>query len=485
MSRNSARLEIPAREEFLAPAADFLLSFAEHRGCVELERLNAAATAAISIAVENSARGHSDTAVAIEVFETGGKLCVEICNRGLPVLLDGPSSVNAAYFEKFQAVRRHADYAAAENRGREGQVIVFEFSLAAAGSAQPETLFREIPEDEVCTIRRLCPGEETALSRLFYLVYGYDYINEVVYYPDKLKAMLLSGDLVSIVAARPNGRLVGHVGLLRRGRTPPVYEAAMGVNDPAVKSRGLFGKVFQKAIETAHSMEMRYCLFDFVTNHDRSQRHIAKYGTCDMAVYVGCQSRETQARLDKLGMGADPEGMDRYSLLVSIIPMSPRPFGGIVSLPESIGGNYGFLLKPLGLEWTPASRFEALPGDGVFSAKFQEEQSSVVFDMSKPGRGALTGVLRDWRALLRDGYQYAAVDVPADASGLGELREALSENGFFGAGFVPYRMSDKLGFRFQAVGPVKVAFDKIRIAGESGRRLLALVREEHDAVQKI
>ena len=72
----------------------------------------------------------------------------------------------------------------------------------------------------------MAPGEEDSLSRLFYLVYGYDYINEFVYYPEKIKAMIEAGDLLSIVAARPNGRLVGHVGLVRRHREPAVRRAA-------------------------------------------------------------------------------------------------------------------------------------------------------------------------------------------------------------------------------------------------------------------
>ena len=127
-------------------------------------------------------------------------------------------------------------------------------------------------------MRGLAPGEEDALSRLFYLVYGYDYINEFVYYPEKIKAMIEAGDLLPIVAARPNGRLVGHVGLVRRHREPAVYEAAMGAVDPMVKSRGLFGQLFAKTMEVVRQTPMQYCFSDCVTNHAFSQRHVAKFG---------------------------------------------------------------------------------------------------------------------------------------------------------------------------------------------------------------
>src|SRR5262249_40993555 len=155
----------------------------------------------------------------------------------------------------------------------------------------------------------------------------------------------------------------------------------LGLVDPLVKSRGLFGRVFDATMERVQAMAMYYCFFDFVTNHDYSQKIIAKYGTCDMALFAGCQRSSTQASLERLGIGSDPEASDRYSLLLSIMPRTPHPFGEEVALPENIGGPLGFLLDPLGIRWVPTPRFAQLSPEGEFKARYHPQQDSAIFDL--------------------------------------------------------------------------------------------------------
>jgi hypothetical protein len=487
MTSAPAKIEIPPQRAFLEPTVGFVLAFAARfaRGESEQAELKTAVTAVLEMFIENNARGGEP--VAVEVGESAGKLRVSIINHGAPILLKGGrGGIHARHYAKFHEASKHADSLTFENSGRRGQVVTLEIRLGAVAAAmsllaKPAPQIPAIPEDEVITVRALAPGEEDALSRLFYLVYGYDYINEFVYYPEKIKAMIEAGDLLSIVAARPNGRLVGHVGLVRRHREPAVFEAAMGAVDPIVKSRGLFGQLFAKAMETVQKTSMQYCLCDCVTNHAFSQRHVAKFGGYELALYAGCQSRETQARLERLGLGKDPEGMLRYSLLVSVIPRVPRPFGEAVVLPESIGERFGFLLQPFGLAWSPAPRFQSLPAAGSFTTSTQRAQCAARFDLHEPGQEAAEDIIEEWRELLRDGFEYAAVEVPLDAPGLGPLYDILSSNGFFASGFVPSQGSARLGFRFQALGPTKVAFDDVKIATEHGKKLLAAVRKDYES----
>jgi hypothetical protein len=488
MTLPNARLEVPPQSVFLEPAVGFVLSLAQERGaCLspgERAGLKAAVTAVLEMVIANNARSGGQP-VALEVGEAGGRLRVSVINRGAPILLKGGrQGIHADYYAKFQEASRHAESIAFENLGRQGQAVVLEVRLGAEAAAKAlkaeAPRAPSIPADEAITVRGLLPGEEDALSRLFYLVYGYDYINEAVYYPEKLRAMVEAGDLIPIVAARPNGRLVGHVGLVRRHREPAVYEAAMGAVDPMVKSRGLFGELFTKAIEVVRKTPMQYCLCDCVTNHSFSQRHVAKFGGTELALYAGCQSRETQARLERLGLGKDPEGMLRYSLLVSVIPRTEHPFGERIVLPENIGERFGFLLKPVGLSWCPAPRFQALPPKGAFSRSTSRAQSAALFTMHEPGLEAAEDIAAEWRELLRDGFEYAAVEVPLYVPGLGQLYDLLSSQGFFASGFAPYQCSAHLGFRFQALGPTKVAFDQIKVATENGKKLLAAVRRDYE-----
>lgn len=488
MIRPKAKLELPADPIFLDPAVAFAVSFARRLGCGESEQkeLEWAIGAALGAVMQNNSSGKSDQPVTLELSESAGKLVVEIVNRGVPLLLnDGrKNALNAAYFAQFHEAAKHADKVSLENFGRKGQLLTLEIGLGPQAAAKSlssacVTPALDIPQDETITVRLLEAGEEEALSRLFYLVYGYQYINELVYDPEKLKAMIAGGELISIVAARANGRLVGHVGLLRKNASTVVYEAAMGAVDPAVKSRGLFRLLFKRTMEQVRATPMQYCFLDFVTNHEYTQKHVNQYGVCELALFAGCQTSRTQANLAKLGLGRDPEGMDRYSLLTAVIPQVAQPFGSLVALPDSLCSSLGFLLKPLGLRWTPVSRFESLPEEGSYETSGQRAQGSVLFDLEQPGRQAVEGILAEWQDLRRDGFQYAAVEVPIDRPGLSPLYEQLSSNGFFTAGFVPYHFSDRLGLRFQALGPTKVAFDQIKVASAAARKLLETVKNEY------
>jgi hypothetical protein len=170
--------------------------------------------------------------------------------------------------------------------------------------------------------------------------------------------------------------------------------------------------------------------------------------------------------------------MDRYTLLLSVSPRQAHPFGNSVFLPTTIGETLGFVLEPMGITWAHAPRFDLLSRDGEFTAIRQPLQKSVIFDLCKPGKAAARHLIASWHQLLREGYQYAGVNVPLAAPGLGHLYDLMAAHGFFMGGFIPYGNSDQLGIRFQALAPSRVAFEKIKVTSETGRRLLACVEAD-------
>ncbi|MBU2574853.1 MAG: hypothetical protein KKH28_12330 [Elusimicrobia bacterium] len=485
---NNAVIKIPFSRQFTAPAVGFILACARELKAEEgkIDLIKRAAEFIISLLVEKNSPGDAENKLSIDVSEADGKMAVKFFNRGIPIFLSAVSDRESdrAFISEFYEAARGMDNILVDNLGRHGQKITIETALGGASAAGPGPDARQREEihvkDEDIEIRPLKAGsEEHKLSRLFHSVYGYNYINEFVYYPGQLGEMIKQGRLVSIVAALPNGRLVGHVGLVKWGESPPVYEAALGLVDPLVKSKGLFGKIFRKTMEHAKETPMQYCFFDFVTNHDFSQKLISKYGIRDMALFVGCQTKATQARLEKLGIGRNPADMDRYTILLSIIPGVERPFGKNIKLPASLGESLEFLLKPLNLAWLPEPRFSTLPGGGKYESKCSPLQGAVSYDLTSPGRAALEEILAGWRELLRNGYQYASVDIPIGNPGLGNAHNILAASGFFIAGLVPYRYSDKLAFRFQAVAPARIALDKIKVASENSRKLLELIKADY------
>jgi hypothetical protein len=83
-----------------------------------------------------------------------------------------------------------------------------------------------------------------------------------------------------------------------------------------------------------------------------------------------------------------------------------------------------------------------------------------------------------WQQLVREGYQYAGVNVPVSAPGLAYVYDFLSTKGFFIGGLIPYHNSNELGFRFQALGPTRVGFDQIKVYTDTSRKLLRSIKED-------
>lgn len=423
----------------------------------------------------------SDLNFEIERFQES--VLLTFTNKGMPVYhgddwkVTGTDQYNNS---KFVELTKVVDHYETKNLGRVGQSLSIRFKLSQPKAlAETITVFENDQEPDI-TIRKMNPGEEPELSRLFYKVYGYNYINEMVYFPARIKDMIEAGDLESYVAIGNDERMVGHVGLIRHHRSPNVYEAALGLTDPAVISRGLFSQIFGRVIEEASKKDMAFCVYDFVTNLIYSQKLVAKYGSCEMSINIGCQLSETQAKLEHLGMGEDPKEMDRYSILLGIKPGQKYPLGERVTLPLSLGEIAEFILEPLNISWMPSPRFFPMMREGQYTRNLQPTQRAVYYRFYEPGQKALRAIINDWKVLLRSGYQYAAIDMPLDKPGIGQMHDILAASGFFMAGFIPYEFTPRLGFRFQSIGPTKVAFDKIQVFSESAKKLKDLIQEDYE-----
>ncbi len=476
---NTTKLSLPVSPQALGPAAEFVTESARRYGIKKesLPLVKEHIAEILNKVGEKIKKCRFEDHLKIETFCEDQNFVIHIKNLGTPLFTHEVLSLS-----KFMVTTDRLEFIKApfefKNQGREGQIFTFKFPLENQDSVLCEEKVQKSFKEKEAEIRKITGGEEEALTSLFHSVYGYDYIHEWVYFPEAFKAKIENKDLVSLVAVSGEGKLIGHVGLLRQSLNPLVYEAALGVVDPTVKSQGLFQKLFSSLMDVVRATPMSYCIFDFVTNHDYSQRIVAQHGMCEMALFLGCQIKKTQAQLEKLGIGDDPKLSDRYSLLLGIHPCQSTPFGKALILPESLGEMFEFLLEPLGVSWAPTSRFDVLPLEGSYLLSLQVAQQSAYFDFKKPGSRALDQLLGEWSGLRREGYKYAAIDVPLRASGLGQLQEYLRGHGFFVSGFVPFK--DELGFRFQSIAPAKVDFSEIKVSTPRAKKLVEVIQKDFE-----
>src|SRR5690606_28352827 len=116
-------------------------------------------------------------------------------------------------------------------------------------------------------IRPLVEGDALALARLVYRSYGYSYVGEYLYYPERIAARLRDGTLQSWVMVAADGQLAGHAALMRATPESRAVEWGIAVVDPRWRGGGLMKRVSAEAIHNAGNSAAAVLFAHAVTNH--------------------------------------------------------------------------------------------------------------------------------------------------------------------------------------------------------------------------
>ncbi|QDT72321.1 ATP-binding protein [Lacipirellula limnantheis] len=136
-------------------------------------------------------------------------------------------------------------------------------------------------------IRRMRAGEAVQVSQLMYRAYGNTYLNEDVYYPERVAAQDAAGTVISFVAVGAGGQVAGHYAW-ERSVAGPVVEGGQAVVDPSHRGRGLLDRMKEAALAEAARLELLGWYADAVAVHTRTQQSNISHGgrlTCvDLAI---------------------------------------------------------------------------------------------------------------------------------------------------------------------------------------------------------
>lgn len=265
-------------------------------------KLSLCVSAAARHAIEHAYPAGESGRIEFTIREADGKLEFLIRDYGLPqdvVALE--QRLHDAAIPAVSKLALHWPGADAVDElhwigyGREGKAIqlvkwLHESHIADTTQAAALAPFEDEPPlapPQEYTIRRMRPDEATQVSQLIYRAYGNSYLNDDVYYPERVAALNASGAVISFVAAGADGRLAGHYAL-ERDEPGPVAEGGQAVVDPAHRGRGLLDRMKDAALAEARQIQLLGVFADAVTAHTRTQQSNLKHGahlTCvDLAI---------------------------------------------------------------------------------------------------------------------------------------------------------------------------------------------------------
>ncbi len=135
-------------------------------------------------------------------------------------------------------------------------------------------------------IRLAQPDEAIHISRCLYRAYGYTYLVEDMYYPEKISKKIEDESLISAVAVSEEGEIVGHCSLDTRV-AGVLMESGQAVINPLHRGRKLLEQMKRFLNDYAIDIGLIGICSEPVTNHTRSQKTSFKTGSFSCGLMLG------------------------------------------------------------------------------------------------------------------------------------------------------------------------------------------------------
>jgi GNAT superfamily N-acetyltransferase len=131
------------------------------------------------------------------------------------------------------------------------------------------------------------PEESFELSRCIYRSYGYSYLWDFVYYPERVRELQESGLMRSCVAVTQGDEFVGHWAVRLEHPYPSVGEAGLGVVDPRFRGHHLLERMMSFMAEHAKDWGLYGLYSEAVTVHPYSEKGFLHLGAKETGFLLG------------------------------------------------------------------------------------------------------------------------------------------------------------------------------------------------------
>jgi len=503
-----AEITIPPRVDMVRPVQDVARRLAERGG------FDAACRARIELAVEEVVQlllrcsfdeailGEGDLSVRCEVAPPLFR--VRVADRGMPFELglvphytppmpdapnDGEDDAGRervlAEALSLRLLEHCVDEYRVVNEGRNGTrfemawFLPYDPFVEGEGAGAPET---SKPEDDPLEgVRVLDDRCAVQVARLVFRGYGYSYVYEDIYYPDRLREYYRAGLVKSWGAVTRSGRLVGHLALLKETVASEALEWGVAVVDPEWRGRRLMQGMLEAAIADTRGRTEPVLCAHAVTAHPYTQKTCVRFGFHPTALLIGYAPATLRFR------GIDDGLKQRESTILAVRCLRPLP-QKTLHLPRRHARTIRRLLRHI--DALPEESMLVEADEALSRAGSASLSVSMLARCVNAGRIQIKTVGDDIASVVRYELRrfcleradviYLTIDL-ADP-GSGRAVRAAEECGFFLAGISPM-MEPAYGLTFQYLNNFTVDFDAIRTYGEEAEWLKHVVREAYGRME--
>ena len=370
-----------------------------------------------------------------------------------------------------------ADTVEFNNLGSEGKETVFvkyRESLAVTDvppAEAPEEEPEHVPPAERIEIAvgPLRPEQAIEVSRCIYDAYRYTYVNEHMYYPDRVIALNDSGDMVSAVASTADGEVAGHAALVFPEDTHEVADLAVAAVKAKFRGQSIARRLGEYLEAEAKERGLHGLFIEEVTVHTYTQKFCHRLGFADSGFLLAYSPATTAFA------GITGASDARRSVIIGFkyfSPPQPTRIYAPAAHKEVIAGIYERLGAPVTFARDTKVSARGLPRLDV---SVNTRRSVATIRIPTYGRDLPERIRAEVIRLLHENVTVIDVFLDLSAHGTGRVAAHLEEAGFLFTGLLPGGPSgDWLIMQF--FNGVMVDYDGMQIEDPFTAELLGYIR---------
>lgn len=137
---------------------------------------------------------------------------------------------------------------------------------------------KEVISKDVSFLYELAqPQDAIEISKCAYEAYGYTYAYEHIYYPDRIRKLQRSEDLISILCKTSEGEIAGHIGITKSDIGENICEVGILMTKQKFRGNGLANKLVEQALKEAENRKITTLFAQCVSAHLYSQLCFVKF----------------------------------------------------------------------------------------------------------------------------------------------------------------------------------------------------------------
>lgn len=317
------------------------------------------------------------------------------------------------------------------------------------------------------SVQRMLPAQAVEVSKGAYSSYGYTYVHEDIYYPDRVRELNNAGKLISFVAVTDRQEIIAHNALEIEDGMPP--ELGVAFTKPKYRGQGCLNHLLPALLQEARGRHYSGIYARGVTTHPYSQKTLLKYGFQECALYVS-------SGMERQYKGIEQHKIQRESVFIMYLYFS-APHTHALYPPPQHRPMLAEIYQHLGVcpELLSATTLAEITEEKTaLTTKTDANSLTAHIVILSYGRDAQEQVHAKLKALCLHRLETIYLHLPLQDQNTALLTAQFEALGFFFSGVMPGDQgNDELILQY--LNNYFIDYDQLRTASDFGNRLLAYV----------